>query len=406
MSTLLTFGVEIETVFMFHEQKLRSLLDGRPETAALKICKNLGDIKRKGAMIGPYVNTKYNSWGLLDPTEDAVVDLNTLVNVSGQHIAPKAYTSQPFELAEQVMSTIPARKSTTLITDRYSKSTEYNWTLMYDNSVSGLRQSDLKTSLPSDRLELTQVTDWDSYGIAQVLDAFKGTATSKHAITTTEATGLHVHVGLPGGERFPIETLRNLALILLTYEDELALLHPISRRTDNPELSSNRVQVYNEDDTNPVSRNGAKYLCSYMPIQEIRDRIDKADHAQLVELMGAAHRHAVNFSYTARKVAKGEGAATIEFRQHAGTLDPEEIYHWVQHCLALVRLASTSAGRVKTWDDKIALEDLWEDMALPEGTLSFLRARKAAYAAEWPEWEAPAIWTAWEEYPEDDWSDE
>lgn len=77
----------------------------------------------------------------------------------------------------------------------------------------------------------------------------------------------------------------------------------------------------------------------------------------------------------------GKRPKTVEFRQHAGTLDVQEVGWWVRFCLGLVQLAwrygvEGQVGKMKSWEDKIDIEDLWEAMGFQEEGREFYRKRR------------------------------
>jgi len=63
-----------------------------------------------------------------------------------------------------------------------------------------------------------------------------------------------------------------------------------------------------------------------------------------VKLMGD-NGHIVNFSYSARDITNNQPAATVEFPQHQGTLNGDDVLHWARHCTALVALVQKYADK-------------------------------------------------------------
>lgn len=200
--------------------------------------------------------------------------------------------------------------------------------------------------------------------------------------------------------------IAHLAFLAVVFEDELARLHPVSRRDGaNLEIKRNRAmfalecaepvdRAVTEFDTDGSPRTVyKKHSPVYKPLTEIKTTLEGIHQATNSEV--AFHRlvgdkqQLVNFTYSSR--SKEQGAATVEFRQHRGTLDPDEVTHWVQHCLAMVRLAqryaaSESSCPVTDWDDEINIEDLWKEMDLAEDSREFFRGKIAEYTNEAPDW--------------------
>ena len=82
---------------------------------------------------------------------------------------------------------------------------------------------------------------------------------------------------------------------------------------------------------------------------------------------------------------------TIEFRQAAGTLDPDDIEHWVNFCVSLVKLAHEKAQKYGTgsaaevydgrgypyrdWNGSMSIEDLFEMMGFDEEEMGYWTGR-------------------------------
>lgn len=92
-------------------------------------------------------------------------------------------------------------------------------------------------------------------------------------------------------------------------------------------------------------------------------------------MSGKSKGHIVNWSYIARTDGR---ARTLEFRQHAGCLNGEEVEWWVGFCIGMVRL-SEERGRVlgndlgewegegykwREWGEGICVEDLLGEMGM------------------------------------------
>lgn len=97
--------------------------------------------------------------------------------------------------------------------------------------------------------------------------------------------------------------------------------------------------------------------------------------------MGPEMGRLVNFSYCNGKKGEHSIPATVEFRQHQGSLDGNDVFHWARHCIALVSLAQRYAAEGKVWesdmhwDDPVNIEHLWEEMDLSKDTRNFYRQR-------------------------------
>ena len=147
-----------------------------------------------------------------------------------------------------------------------------------------------------------------------------------------DSAGLHVHVG-NGQERFDFKHIRNIAMLFFLYERQFSQLHDASR-LNNPYAILPRSSFAPKDRTSlEMWRIITKP--SSIPRWDDHDYLAKRltlnRHFQVPE----AYR-AYNFSSAAGTIK--DRAATIEFRQHQGTLDSDEINNWVLIVCSLVQV--------------------------------------------------------------------
>lgn len=170
--------------------------------------------------------------------------------------------------------------------------------------------------------------------------------------------GLHVHIGTSTGP-LPFPVLRHLAYLTTIYEDLISLLHPLTCRYTRWALSnqgsfrrSNHIcpsraslssprEVYERifaPDLTPV---GLGVLMSgYSPGSTGGERGREILAKNIDEPLKVNKYHIINWKSIALGVAE---KPTIEFRQHAGSLDSEEISMWVRFLTQLVRTAERFA---------------------------------------------------------------
>ncbi|KAL7271433.1 hypothetical protein RUND412_005810 [Rhizina undulata] len=163
------------------------------------------------------------------------------------------------------------------------------------------------------------------------------------------STGLHVHVGY-GESEFPFLTLLNIASVLVLFEPVIEIwVHPGHRGVTSPNenIKSNRKNELLEDLTNLQVIDQISGCKTVAALQRV------VNHAP-VSYAGCSKSFKYNFmSLTA--------IGTIEFRQHAGTENLEDIQMWVLLCTALVRAAAAIDGetiRELASRQKLRLEDL------------------------------------------------
>lgn len=281
--------------------------------------------------------------------------------------------------------------------------------------------------------------------ISRLVAAVKGEPDDKVAAFITNQCGLHVHVRAPLERDFANQTTsasqaadfafdikKELAIILIVYEEEIAKLHPPCRRPGHPNarytLQSNRLGLMAEGKTTAFSDNLYNHVvntdnatsldvgCStiaisnHLSIPEIRAGIAALANAdslpglmnwpavnspydKLCRQHGDRDRQA-NFTYINRE----NGANTFEFRQAKGSLDATDISCWIDFCVGLVRLArlyieDRSRFRVKDWPDdrttpvttygkehnNINVFDLMHDMELGPAAIAYWQRRVATF---------------------------
>ncbi|KAK0119882.1 hypothetical protein ONS95_011312 [Cadophora gregata] len=461
----LTYGVELEFVFAFHED-----LIAFPSNAEYKIVKNLpygtralSRFSRVNPIFSP--NKIYNSWG---------VESNVLDPFTKERLSP--WRKEPLQIVANILKqNIPAFANAsasrdlnildTLDTDNKKKlnwDNKKQWKITKDHSVCGVGSENIKKWLPE---KTVQHAKWDSLGVELVSPILNSnTAHDKiriseivNALTRKEATqtgafitnqcGLHIHVQGPSAAEFQhdlnmneddaewhkAKVWRYLALILLVYEEEIARLHPPCRRPGHPnteyQFSSNRLGFMKEDLGNifpnrlvgPAVKTtiddciGVDCSTTAMrkkaSIPQIREGLSKYSDMDVVALLNwpqtprtggreKINRHLgdkdrqVNLTYLMRTPDLPQ---TVEFRQAKGSLNAEDINHWVDFCIGIVRLAYLYAAdpekfRVKNWEDiklpgggwernQIDVFDLMRDMKLSDEVITYWEERVARWMA-------------------------
>ncbi|TVY42778.1 hypothetical protein LSUB1_G001537 [Lachnellula subtilissima] len=239
------------------------------------------------------------------------------------------------------------------------------WIITVDHTVCG-RGADIGTWLPEKAID---PNEWDSYGIElasrilnsgepadgdeieAIIDVVKGTKISNHNAFVTNQCGLHVHIEAPKD----LNVSKELALLLIVYEEEISKLHPPCRRHGHPatvrSLNSNRLGFLYDEDT--LTRHLSKIDCSTHILRQSESEILRGAKNKFVEIRQEIYSCQDAFALSRLMCWPAENRSghehgdrnrfTIEFRQARGTLVAEEIHHWVDFCVALVRLAESHA---------------------------------------------------------------
>jgi len=400
----LSFGIEIELLFAFQEQLIVNVLKRKHPAAS--VIKNLTRAQQDACRPKQYPRNPYNSWALLNAGTNPTT-LRTSVTTPEGEI--RAYLDEPMELVSEILAATVEHKINNPVND--GAIPDYStWNIGSDNSIVALPSSKKAEALDG---RIKDPADWDTFGlelispphtdistaeeeVSAILSKLRGTPESTFGILLDDSCGLHVHVGLSDGEALPIRTLQHIAYMLVVYEEQIGLLHDPKRRNRQEEIKSNRKaflaecpepveRMVEDEDGNMVVK---KFEPLFTPLEEVRrqifDEVDKSDdpYEALKERIGTERSYIVNFKH----INRGSGPRTIEFRQHAASDDPSEIFWWVKFCLGLVQLAMLYEVLgwecpVQDWNDRIDIEDLLDAMGMEDKGKEYYRQKIDRYGA-------------------------
>ena len=432
----ITFGVEFEAVFAFHETLLQQHLNRIGD--ASQIIKSIPEGARIKLNRAPQRHLKthhtYNSWALTGPTYYPYGDEELLFqDTADEHrreFGYRGYGNEVLYIAKSILGEGVAIHDSY----RHKRSDFSTWHLVNDTTLLGLERRVLKSALQEH--DIWDFSSWDSFGIELVsrvlpydspssfaeINNFLARLTgqqwfSLHKALVSSHCGMHVHIGLPipadqpmraSSPVFRLETLQWLALLCVVYENVISSLHPSERREGSAaamaDISSNRGNFYVEpgfeegDERGPTSLEDLMKLppLAASPVDEGGSEAESFDIQSahsfifapgqtlqgLVEMMNPNGRnHMVNWTYLTRTDGR---ARTVEFRQHEGCLDSTGVRWWVTFCGALLLLADDVAAGRKSGEWIIgkgekALDDLFEHMGIEEEGREYFRERKQRF---------------------------
>ncbi|KAH0556814.1 hypothetical protein GP486_005398 [Trichoglossum hirsutum] len=179
--------------------------------------------------------------------------------------------------------------------------------------------------------------------------------------------GMHVHVSISQGsgeeiEDFEFLTVQNLVAFWGVYETQIEKLHPPYRRSrTNIYAASLRANVPHDPRIKDLGAAQWLFLVySCKTFNELRNLIDGS--------MGRGDPrdskvNIVSYSPHVADTPRPSREPTIEFREHAGTLDPTEVRNWILFVTSVVRFAiylTRRNCRFKIEDDRsCAIEDIF-----------------------------------------------
>ena len=149
-----------------------------------------------------------------------------------------------------------------------------------------------------------------------------------------DPTHLHVHFGF-ADEVIELSAIKNLMALYGLFEEEIERWHPAKMRDDRTWCKRLRVamETHSWDESNTFI---------YTP-QEFTQKIYETDHIRrLKRVISGIPTKEMQSNFVAVNISRKRPnkPTTIEFRQHRGTIDPEEIKWWVQFCGHLMRFSS------------------------------------------------------------------
>jgi hypothetical protein len=375
----LTFTVELEFVFAFTE---RSLLPVIQETDFGPV-KNIPHYIRNGHpfnTLGLTPNRPYNSWGIL--RNDFSGDDSK--NFPNQRlVALRPYGNEPLRLCRAAIKALP------FSVDRQSnigpaakvENQNQEWHVTKDDAVRGVGPGTLFASL-SDRISSESMHTWDSYGLRTVsrvmgtdspadieqirlmVEALKGSKESDHGAFVTNHTGFHVHVDAPPD----FQVTKMLLYLVFLYEDAIKSIHPPCRQDDHTLQATAQNAATNGSayDKFPNDERAWEWL------QGIQDEGAFAENA-------GGKENYVNFIYGIRQALHSR---TIEFCQHRGSLNFDEIRYWVMFVTKLVQLAASlplTRRPATSCESKSDIKHLMEKMQMPEDAIQYYLDKRALY---------------------------
>jgi hypothetical protein len=164
---------------------------------------------------------------------------------------------------------------------------------------------------------------------------------SNAKLFVNENCGLHVHVGAQKlGDRnlestgFPFTVARNLYTAGLFLESQINAIFPPHRLKESHGASIQVVYRKHKDQAHMSRHEIASRIESYKTYGSL---VDDLQHVQRRKIA----YNLENLDEVLRQCGDGDLGVkqTIEFRQHHGTIDTEEIIHWVEFVCGLIRLS-------------------------------------------------------------------
>ncbi|MCJ1408254.1 hypothetical protein MMC19_002328 [Ptychographa xylographoides] len=209
--------------------------------------------------------------------------------------------------------------------DEYEVCPDYSkWTLMADTTIHD-REEIGEPNQPGYRYVIMEMIsrvlplNVESF---QEIECVLDTIRSKYLLITNRSCGLHVHVG-NRQDGFPLSTAKRFVKLILCFEHLLLPLHPEHR------AKTKYAQTMNDS---PALKDCPDLSSRLKSVDKCQDFFD------LAGLVSPGKFSAYNLNYLCRdEEDPSDIKRTIEFRQHAGSIDAEAIVAWVKLTTGLVK---------------------------------------------------------------------
>jgi len=278
-----------------------------------------------------------------------------------------AMTNRTFGVELEIL--IPAGKTRAGIAQEVRRATGINMREeRYGHTVPTAWKITTDASVGYDNGEVVSPILTGDDGIEQarkVADALKAAG-----CTVNAACGFHVHVF--AGD-LSVDQLRKLAVNFVHSETAMDAIMPLSRRADtNQYVQSNRSGfggvTENEKINNAIKAFELANTKSLL-IKRVSSNGNSGDGSRFRKL----NFHALNRQ------------PTVEFRQHAGTVESEKVVNWVRLCVAMVERSMVSRPRprtavTKSHVDSAELGQLLTWLRLDPATCKFFRLRRKEFS--------------------------
>lgn len=165
---------------------------------------------------------------------------------------------------------------------------------------------------------------------------------------TDKSTGYHVHVG-NGEDGFTLSALKALASILVAFEPFINQIHPVSRVRSRSGNSNPFCKLLSASDGFGGASSTKERLYQIHLAKSTTALVQLINSQVRGAAIGSLHGVSRMFSYNFTNLLSTPepGLAfkpTVEFRQHAGTTDPEAINNWVTFAIHLVKFSQTASS--------------------------------------------------------------
>ncbi|CAG8950884.1 hypothetical protein HYFRA_00003101 [Hymenoscyphus fraxineus] len=306
----------------------------------------------------------------------------------------EAYREQREQIYTHIRDTLREAGLPCRLGDDYSNPKPEDWVLFSDRSVGPVEDDDSAHNYNFMDVEITSPPFYDHEDSRRQVKAVCEILTSTYRIHAkgNKTCGMHVHVSsrvpfdqfsTKTQEEFPYgysgyhpRHLASLMACLWVFEDRLQRIHPEHRRPGHEAaeyclpLATGSWLTYDCD----FPRGGWRQ-------RGLKTLLAARDEKTCQEVCFLTRGFQERLSYNTRTLSWDKGIRTVEFRQHEGTVEAEEVSQWIKVCIALVKFAVKVDEKALDGFLKRHVDDALEDYT----AIDLLKAIGSADSAEYYE---------------------
>ena len=181
------------------------------------------------------------------------------------------------------------------------------------------------------------------------------TVVENHAVYVNQTCGLHVHVGNQT-LGFPVQTVKNFATLVTCFEKQFNQFHPLHRLQS--QYCILETTAFHPSERDP--RRMAQIIDRFQTIEDVINRFGRERNEPDV--------YENHWAYNLNNLLFRPDRRTIEFRQHAGTLDSAAIDRWIKLACTSITISHSipkqalwgliAEAATADWDIFVLLEKL------------------------------------------------
>ncbi|CAG8977050.1 hypothetical protein HYALB_00005758 [Hymenoscyphus albidus] len=240
----------------------------------------------------------------------------------------EAYREQREQIFTHIRDTLRAAGLPCRLGDDYSNPKPEHLVLLSDSSVEPLEDDDSADNYNFMDVEITSPPFYDHEDSRRQVKAVCEILTSTYRINAkgNKTCGMHVHEEFPYGySGYHPRHLASLMACLWVFENRLQRIHPEHRRAGH-EAAEYCMPLA----TGSWLTSDSDFLREGWRQRGLKTLLAARDEKTCQEICFLTRGFQERLSYNTRTLSWDKGIRTVEFRQHEGTVEAEEVFQWIK----------------------------------------------------------------------------